>query len=180
MADDNTGTDDGATATDNADGKPQQNGADSTDTGRSADDGLAEAGKRALAEERRARKAAETELAKLRKASMTEQERAVAEAKAAGATEAAKASAPRLIKAELRAAAAEAGLPKDALEGFLEYADLSKFAGDDGEPDGKAIAAAVKRLGGSNGRTNFDGGARGDAARPLDMSALIRSKAGIS
>lgn len=141
---------------------------------------LGDAGQRALAEERRARRAAEKELATLRKAAMTDQERAVADAKSAALVEAAKAAAPRLVRAELRALAAEAGLAKDALDGFLEYADLSRFVGDDGEPDSKQIAAAVKRLGGAENRsTDFDGGARGGAARPLDMSSLIRQKAGV-
>jgi len=140
---------------------------------------LGDAGKRALEEERRARRKAEKELADLRKASMTDNERAIAEAKAASAAEANRAAAPRLIRAELRAAAAEAGVSKDALDGFLEYADLSRFAGDDGEPDSKAIAAAVKRLGGASGRADYDGGARGSAARPMDMSTLIRQKAGV-
>lgn len=117
------------------------------------------------------------ELEKVRAAAMTETEKAVAEAKAAGLTEAQKATAPRLVRAELRAAAAEAGLARDALAGFLEYADLSKFVGDDGEPDGKAIEAAVKKLGGSR-PTDFDGGARQTAAKPHDMSSLIRARAG--
>lgn len=157
-------------------------GADAGDAGAQggSDGGLAEAGRRALAEERRARKAAEAELAKVRKASMTEQERAVADAKASGAAEASKASAPALVRAELRAAAAEAGVPRDALVGFLEYADLSRFVSDSGEVDDKAISAAVKRLGGGNGRANFDGGARGKSATPNDMNSLIRAHAGVS
>jgi hypothetical protein len=119
------------------------------------------------------------ELEKVRAAAMSEQERAVAEAKAAGLNEAQKANAPRLVRAELKAAAAEAGLGKDALAGFLEYADLSKFVTDDGEPDEKAIAAAVKKLGGTGRRPDFDGGARGGAAKPNDMNALIRASAGL-
>lgn len=141
---------------------------------------LGDAGKRALDEERRARKAAERELAAERKKNMTDTERAIAEAKTTAAAEAARAAGPRLVRAELRAAAAEAGLPKDALDGFLEYADLGRFLTDDGEPDSKAIAAAVKRLGGVGSRAaSYDGGARGEAARPLDMSTLIRQKAGV-
>lgn len=139
---------------------------------------LGDAGKKALAEERRARRVAERELEQLRKASMSDQEKAVAEAKQAGLTEAARATAPRLVRAELRAAAAEAGLGKDALAGFLEYADLSKFVSEDGEPDSKAITAAVKRLGGST-PTDFDGGARTSAAKPTDMNARIRQLAGL-
>lgn len=157
-----------ATATDPGDTTIQQTG--------TAD--LGDSGKRALDEERRARRKAEKELADLRKQSMSENERAIAEAKSAAIADANKAAAPRLIRAELRAAAAEAGVPKEALDGFLEYADLSRFTGDDGEPDSKQIAAAVKRLGGS-GRADFDGGARGGSARPTDMSTLIRQKAGV-
>jgi hypothetical protein len=120
------------------------------------------------------------ELEKVRAAAMTEQERAAVEARAAGIAEAQKATAPRLIRAELRAAAAEAGLAKDALDGFLEYADLSKFVTDDGEPDGKAIAAAVKKLGGTGRGADFDGGARGGPAAPKDMNSKIRHLAGFS
>jgi hypothetical protein len=80
----------------------------------------------------------------------------------------------------LRAAAAEAGLAKEALAGFLEYADLSRFVGEDGAPDDKAITAAVKKLGGSGRPTDFDGGARTPASTPADMNALIRRTAGVS
>jgi hypothetical protein len=178
MADDNTGA---ASATDDAAGDDTNTGTDDAAgaAGQGTDDGLADAGRKALAEERRARKAAEAELARLRKASMSEQEKAVADAKAAGADEASKAAAPRLVRAELKAAAAEAGVPKATLDGFLEYADLSRFVGEGGEIDEKAIGTAVKRLGGTNGRTNFDGGARDRSTAPTDMSAFIRRSAGV-
>ena len=91
-------------------------------------------------------KAVNAELEKFRAAQMSETERAVAEAKQAGLTEAQKAAAPRLVRAEMRVAAVEAGLGKEALDGFLEYADLSKFVTEDGEPDTDAIAKAVARL----------------------------------
>ncbi len=126
---------------------------------------------------RRELREAQRELEKTRAASMTEQEKLVAEARQAGATEALKASGGRLVKAELRAAAAESGVPKTALDGFLEYADLSRFVGDDGEPDGKAIEAAVKKL--APVRADFDGGARTPAGKPADMNALIRRQAGL-
>lgn len=121
---------------------------------------------------------AQRELEQLRAQGMTEQEKAVAEARAAGAQEAAKASAGRLVKAELRAAAAESGVSKSTLDGFLEYADLSRFVAESGEPDAKAIDAAVRKLGG--GRTDFDGGVRSPARKPADMNALIRRGAGLS
>jgi hypothetical protein len=118
------------------------------------------------------------ELEKVRASAMTETEKAVAEAKAAGAVEAARTSAPRLVRAELKAAAAEAGLGRDALAGFLEYADLTRFIGDDGEVDEKAIGAAIKKLGGGK-PADFDGGARTPGAKPNDMNALIRQRAGL-
>lgn len=146
---------------------------------------LGDAGQRALKavrdearDAKRQLKAATAELAKLREASLSEQERAVAAAKTEGRTEASRVAAPRLVRAELRAAAAEAGLGRDALSGFLEYADLSKFVGEDGEPDTKAIEAAVKRLGGGR-QTDFDGGARTSDAPPKNMNDLIRRQAGV-
>ncbi len=138
---------------------------------------LGDAGKRALDEERRARRKAEKELADLRKAAMSEQERAIAEAKSSALAEANKAAAPRLVRAEFKAAAA-GKVDKETLDAYLEDVDLSKFVNDDGEPDVKAIEARIKRLGGGKS-ADFDGGARGGAARPLDMSALIRQKAGV-
>ena len=122
--------------------------------------------------------AAAKELESVRAAAMTETEKAVAEAKTTAATEAARAVAPRLVKSELRAAAADAGLPKGALAGFLEYADLSRFVGDDGEVDDKAIEAAIKKLGGGK-PADFDGGARTPAAKGTDMNSLIRRAAGV-
>jgi hypothetical protein len=113
-----------------------------------------------------------------RKAAMSDQERAVAEARAVGVTEAARNAAPRLVRAELRAAAAEAGLGRDALAGFLDYADLNRFVTEDGEVDDKAITAAIKKLGGGR-PADFDGGARTPAAKPSDMNSLIRRAAGL-
>lgn len=119
---------------------------------------------------------ARSELDKVKKAAMTEQERAVAEAEARGRAAATSATAARLARAEFRAAAS-GRVDKDALDGFLEYVDLAKFIAEDGEPDAKAIDAAIKRLAGPPRSTNFDGGARTTASRPTDMSALIRQKA---
>jgi hypothetical protein len=122
--------------------------------------------------------AAAKELDKFRAAAMTETEKAVAEAKASGATEALKAAGPRLVRAEFRAAAA-GSIDKQTLDAYLEDADLSKFLGDDGEPDLKAIEARIKRLGGGK-PADFDGGARTTAGKPADMNSLIRRAAGVS
>lgn len=117
------------------------------------------------------------DLKKKAAAAMTEQERAVADAEARGMSTALAASSGRLARAEFRAAAA-GRVDKEALDGFLEYVDPAKFVGEDGEPDGKAIEAAIKKLAPQR-PTNFDGGARTTAGRPTDMSALIRQAAGI-
>lgn len=119
------------------------------------------------------------ELDRVRASQMTETEKAVAEAEARGRAAALTTAGVRLAKAELRAEAAGT-VDKATLDGFLEYADLSKFIGEDGEPDTKAIQAAVKKLGGEPAVTNFDGGARTSAGKPADMNSLIRKSAGLS
>lgn len=177
MADEPTTAElDAATAPGTGDNTAQQT--TGTSTGTAGETDLGDAGKRALAEERKARKTAEAELAKLRKAAMSEQERAIAEATTTATAAANKAAAPRLVRAEFRAAAA-GQVDKQTLDAYLEDVDLSKFVGVDGEPDTKAIEARIKRLGGGRS-ADFDGGTRGGAARPLDMSALIRQKAGVA
>lgn len=116
------------------------------------------------------------ELETVRKASMSEQEKAVAEAEERGKRSAFESSAERLARAEFRAEAV-GKVSKETLDGFLEYADPKKFVGDDGEPDMKAIQSAVKKLAGSGRGTDFDGGAR-TTAKSTDMNSLIRQKAG--
>lgn len=167
MSDDSVVTDQGAPeAPDVAD-----------DNGTAEDPRISKANQEA-ANYRRQLRAVQAELEKVRQAGLSEQEKAVAAAKAAGAADAAKAAAPRLVKAEFRAAALEQGVPKDSLSGFLEYADLSRFVTDDGDVDERAIAAAVKKLGGGRG-PDFDGGARRSADKPANMSELIRRQAGV-
>lgn len=116
------------------------------------------------------------DLKKKAAAAMTDQEKLVADAEARGKAAGLSASGTRLAKAELKAAAA-GRVDADTLAGFVEYADLSKFLGEDGEPDEKAIDAAITKLGGAK-RTNFDGGARGRAATGNDMNQIIRRAAG--
>lgn len=88
-------------------------------------------------------KNAAEELEKLRKQSMTEQEKAVAEAKAAGAGEAAKTYGSRLAAAELKAAAASKGVDLSSIGDLI---DASRFVGEDGEVDTAAITKAVDKL----------------------------------
>jgi hypothetical protein len=118
---------------------------------------------------------AEAELAKLRQASMTETEKAVAEAKQAGRSEALAAAAGRLAKAEFKAAAAGR---IDNIDDLLEDLNLAKFVDADGEPDLKAIKARVDRWA-PHRAPDFDGGARQTAGKTTDMNALIRQRAGL-
>lgn len=133
-------------------------------------DELGDGGKKALDAERDARKAAdkrakdfERELEKFRQASMSENEKAVAEAKASGRVEALTEVGKRLARAEFKAIAAGKGLDVSAL---LDDIDVSRYVGDDGEPDEKAITAAVERFAALKGEpqqppaVSFDGGPR--------------------
>jgi hypothetical protein len=132
----------------------------------------------------RSRKAADSELEKLRTASLSETEKAIAEAKAAGRTEALAETGKRLAAAELRAAAAAAGL--DVAE-VLDLVDLTRFVGEDGNPDEKAIAEAVTKFAGLRGepavttRPGLDLGPRA-SAMPLNGDPILgalKSKLGI-
>lgn len=93
------------------------------------------------------RDALKAELEQFRSASMTENEKALAkatkEAEQRGRSEALTAVGQRLVRAEFRALAAGA-IPD--LDGVLDDLNLAKFLAADGEPDTKAIEAAVKRL----------------------------------
>lgn len=83
------------------------------------------------------------ELDKLRASTMTDQERAVAEAVATTRIEMQRQHAARLVLAEVRAAAA--GRPVD-IDALLEGLDPSRFLTDDFEPDVKAIQVWVDKV----------------------------------
>lgn len=68
----------------------------------------------------------------LRQQYMTEQEKAVEQARAEGRSEAVKASSERVVSAEIRAAAA-GRLGKEQLDELIDGIDTGKFVGDDGE-----------------------------------------------
>lgn len=127
----------------------------------------------------RAKFADYADLKKKAASAMTEQERAVAEAEQRGRSAALATTGVRLARTEIRAEAAEAGLSKEQVETFFEWADLKRFVTEDGEPDSKAIRTAIKKLSGSapKSTTNYDGGARTPADKPTDMNALIRQSA---
>jgi colicin import membrane protein len=97
----------------------------------------------ALDEERKARKRLEADLAKAQQQGMTDAEKAIAEAKAAGRAEAAQEANLKLAAAEFRAKAAGRIANPDAA---LAALDLTKLLGKNGEPDTAAITALVEQL----------------------------------
>lgn len=160
----------------------QQQAADPPATG---DDVLGDAGKQAIdrmkadkvAAERRS-KALERELEQVRQATMSETEKAIAEAEKRGRTAASTDFGKRLVKADIATAAARRNPDYDTAA--LDYLDLSRFIGDDGEPDATAIAAAVERLvPAASGAPSFDGGVRKTPAAKVDMNSVIRKAAGL-
>ena len=157
--------------------------ADQNDTG---DDGqqLGDAGKQALdrmkaernADRRRAN-ALQRELEELKKAGLSESERAIADAEQRGRTAAMADIGKRLAKAAIETAAAKRNA--DFNPAGLDYLDLTKFVGEDGEPDAKAISAYVEaNIPATPGTPSFDGGARKPAPTGGDMNSIIRRAAG--
>jgi len=117
-----------------------------------ADDDLGDAGKKALdAERARAKeadkraKAAEAELEKFRKSQMSDQEKAVAQARDEGKAEATSAAAQRLAGAEIKAALATVVADADKRAEIIDDLNLSRYIGEDGEPDAEKIAALRDR-----------------------------------
>lgn len=103
---------------------------------------------RALSRERSENKSLSSQISKLKTSSMTEQEKAVAAAKEEGAKEAVIKAGKRLAAAEFRAAAAGRLADPSAA---IDYLDMARFVGDDGEIDTKAINAAVEKLAAASG-----------------------------
>lgn len=111
------------------------------------------------------------ELERQRQASMTESERALAEAKATERATVVAEFGKRLARAEIRSAAAAAN--KD-VAGVFDYLDLSRFVTEDGEPDAKEIGAFVAALKDDRPKVpSFDGGSRADP-KTTDMNDLVR------
>jgi hypothetical protein len=184
MADDTSSTDASTTTDDDT----ATTGASASSTGGAGTTGtqeLGDGGKKALEAERtrakaaeRRAKTAETALETERAKGLSDSERAIAEAKAEGRREAATDAGKRLARAEIRAAAAASGLKVTADD--LDDLDMSKFLGDDGEPDDAAIATRIKRWQAlapesTRPRGSIDQGNRGGAAptTPADQFAQI-------
>lgn len=140
-------------------------------------DDLGDAGKQAIDrmkaernEAQKAAKAATAELEKLRTAQMGESERAVAEAKAAGRSEALAQIGNKLVDAEFRAVTVGRVLTPDALLSF----DRATFLADDGDVKrddlAKWVEANSSPVGNPRPTGNADLGAR-QTAGPLDPRA---------
>lgn len=122
---------------------------------------------------------AKSELEQQRQASMTEAEKAVAEAEKRGRTAAATEFGKELAQTQFDALAGRRNPAFDTAQA-LEYVDLAKFLGEDGRPDLKAITAAVERLvpAPQEGPPSFDGGTRTPPPAQQGMTGLIRKAAG--
>lgn len=124
---------------------------------------------------------AATELEKLKAANMSEQEKAVKAAKDEGRTAALAETIPQIAQARLEAHAARAGVD---LSEFAEFIDLTKFVGEDGQVDDKAIKAAVTKFAklapsgaGRSGGDMGGGGGSGDQNASLDKQIEEATKA---
>ncbi|MEU5187004.1 hypothetical protein AB0G83_07590 [Streptomyces klenkii] len=84
--------------------------------------------------------AASRELEEIRQSQMTDQEKALAQARADARRETLSELSPSLAEAEIRAQAAVAGVSVQT-----EYLDLVQFLGEDGRPDSDRIAQLVAR-----------------------------------
>lgn len=155
-------------------------------------DGLGDAGKRALDDMKAAKKTAEAEakaardeLEKLRSATATDAEKALAQARKEGATEVLAKAQTQIRRSEVRAALSAAGLTGsmvDLASRADEFASLK--VSDDGEVEGLNTAVdAFKKAQPDLFKTRQPGdaglGPRGTpAAGGTDMNTLIRRAAG--
>lgn len=144
------------------------------------EDALGDAGKKALdlmkaerTEAVKRAKALERELEQVRTANLSEAERAVAEAEARGRASALTDMGKRLARSEFATVAARRNAEFDTA-GALELLDLSRFVGDDGEPNVTAITSAVERLVPlpDSRPPSFDGGVRGAAGPLSDLQQI--------
>lgn len=138
----------------------------------------------ALEKERDLHKAVKQQLSQLTQSqrdAMDEGERKLLEARESAAAEVRSQYGARLAQTEFRAAATARNAGYD-VDKALAYVDITKFVGEDGEPDTKAIKAAVADLvpqaDNSTDPPSFDGGTRTASSGGPSMTQLIRQAAG--
>lgn len=130
-----------------------------------------------LAKERAERKKLAKELEQFRTASLSEAEKAVAEAEKRGESKASERYASRLVDESFRAATVGRTLTPDALLAF----DRKAFITDDGDVDRDSLVKWVEAnaVEAEAPRTpSFDGGSRTTAPAPVGMNGLIRKAVG--
>jgi hypothetical protein len=115
---------------------------------------------------------------KARLDAMGESERAIEEAKQAARREAATDYGKRLARTQFDAVAGRRNPDYDTAAA-LEFVDLARFLDEDGEPDAKAIKAAVERLvpESASGPASVDGGVR-TSTKVTDFNDVLRRAAG--
>lgn len=109
----------------------------------------------------------------LKARTQTAEEKALEDAKAEGRAEAAKASLPRLVAAEFRAAAA-GRIPADQLATLLEPLDLTKFlSADGGEVDTDKVQQYIDGIAPADGKKwpDMGQGKRGGSTKAKGVSA---------
>lgn len=118
------------------------------------------------------------DLDQLKQASMSDLDKAVAQAKAEARAEAIKESASRLVAAEVRTAA-KGRLSDEQVKTLLSGLNLAAFVKDDGEIDEAGIGKWVESVTPtSSGFPDLGQGARGTSGGAGDMNRLIRQAAG--
>lgn len=122
------------------------------------------------------------ELEQLRQSAMSDQEKAVTQARSEGHAEGLAAGMARVVKAEIRAAAASR-MAKEQLDTLLEATNLAVFVGEDGDVDVDKVMRFVDGIAPlpdekENPRSGFPDlgqGARGGGANaPLNGDPLLR------
>lgn len=151
------------------------------------DDGLGDAGKAAIQAEREARKASdrraktmEAEIAKLREANMSADEKALASAKQEGRSEAAKDFGTRLAATQFDALAGRRNADFDTAA-ILDDLNLAKYVDENGDVKADELKAAVERLvpEATNAPPSFDRGHQQQAPKGANMNQIIRTAAGV-
>ena len=123
-------------------------------------------------------KAAQRALQQAQQAQMSDAEKAIAEAEQRGASSARTELGREIARLRFDALAGRRN-PEFDTAGVLEFFDLSRFLGDDGKPDEKALKQAVERLIPEPASApSFDGGVRRTANAGPGMNQLLRSALG--
>lgn len=156
-----------------------------TPSGNPADQsGLGDAGKQAIERMKADRAAAlkqvkdlKAELDTFRQASLSDSERAVAEAEARGRVAGITEVGAKLARASFDAMAARRN-PEVDTGPIVEYVDLGKFLDENGDVNARAMKAAVDRLvpEAVSGPPSQDGGVR-TSSQTLTMDDIIRNQA---